>query len=147
MTTISQSPFVGRERELKILQNEWESDQASMLILYGRRRVGKTRLVSHWIETTHPRALYWVAEPTSSKDQLRSFSQALLNFESSSPAPSDFSYSTWGTAFEQVARIAKYERFGLILDEFTYLISCKTPGTNTCKTRMYFWLFPVLMLE
>jgi len=122
MTSISQPPFVGRERELKILQAEWESDQASMLILYGRRRVGKTRLVSHWIETAHPRALYWVAEPTSSKDQLRAFSQALLNFESSSSSPTDFSYSTWGQAFEQVARMAKYERFALILDEFTYLM-------------------------
>ena len=120
MTTLSRPPFVGRERELKILQAEWESDQASMLILYGRRRVGKTRLVSHWIETTLPRALYWVAEPTSSKDQLRSFSQSLLKFESNSPVPNDFSYSTWGMAFEQVARMAKYERFALILDEFTY---------------------------
>ncbi|MBN1666307.1 MAG: ATP-binding protein [Anaerolineales bacterium] len=116
------SPFVGREREIKILQKEWASDRARMLILYGRRRIGKTRLVTHWIETGQPRALYWVAEPTSSKEQLRAFSQALFSFESSSPAPNDFSYSTWGQAFEQVARMAKNERLALILDEFTYLM-------------------------
>src|SRR5512140_620546 len=98
--------FIGRERELNVLQKDWDSDKACMLILYGRRRIGKTRLITHWIETFKPRALYWVAEPTSSKDQLRSFSQALLNFESNSIAPDDFSYSTWGQAFEQAARMA-----------------------------------------
>ncbi len=118
-----QTPFVGREREIAILQSEWESDQARMLILYGRRRVGKTRLVTHWINNVTPRALYWVAEPTSSVDQLRSFSQALFGFESSSPVPEDFSYGSWAQAFEQAARMAKYERFALVLDEFTYLIA------------------------
>jgi len=124
---MARTPFVGRERELKILQKEWELGQARMLILYGRRRIGKTRLITHWIEMARPRALYWVAEPTSPKDQLRAFSQALFNFESSSPAPADFSYSTWGQAFEQVARMAKHERLALILDEFTYLMALE-PG-------------------
>jgi len=117
------TPFVARERELKILQDEWESDKSRMLILYGRRRIGKTRLITHWMATSRPRALYWVAEPTSAKDQLRAFSQALINFESDSPAPDDFSYTTWGQAFEQVARIARNERFALVLDEFTYLMA------------------------
>ena len=45
------SPFIGRERELAILQNEWDSKQSKMLILYGRRRVGKTRLITHWINS------------------------------------------------------------------------------------------------
>ena len=71
------SPFVGREREVAVLQDEWQWDRARMLILYGRRRVGKTRLITHWIRSTTPRALYWVAEPTSIMDQLRSFSQWL----------------------------------------------------------------------
>ncbi len=117
------TPFVGREREIAILQSEWESYQARMLILYGRRRVGKTRLITHWINNTMPRALYWVAQPTSSTDQLRSFSQALFGFESNSPVPEDFSYGSWAQAFEQAARMAKHERFALVLDEFTYLIA------------------------
>jgi uncharacterized protein len=117
------SPFVGRKRELTLIQNEWQSEQARMLILYGRRRIGKTRLLTHWINTASPRALYWVAEPTSSAGQLRSFSQALFGFESNSPVPDDFSYASWKQAFEQVARMAQHERFALILDEFAYLIA------------------------
>lgn len=125
--------FVGREYELDILKSEWKSDDPRMLILYGRRRVGKTRLISHFIESTTPppRALYWVAEPTSSTEQLRSFSQALINFErdpdSPSNVPEDFSYSTWGLAFEEAARLARQERLMLALDEFTYLMAIE-PG-------------------
>ena len=120
---MSEFPFVGRKRELDLIQSEWNSDRARMMILYGRRRVGKTRLLTHWIRTKSPRALYWVAEPTSPAAQLRSFSQALFSFESSNPFPNDFSYNSWKQAFEQVARIATNERFTLIIDEFTYLIS------------------------
>ena len=119
--------FSGRKKELQVLQQEWEADEARILILYGRRRVGKTRLVTHWIESATPRALYWVAEPTSSVDQLRSFSQALYSFDNGTAPPEDFSYATWKQAFEQVARISRDSRFALILDEFTYLLSLE-PG-------------------
>jgi uncharacterized protein len=115
--------FYGRQAELRILKQEYEAPAAKMLILYGRRRVGKTRLITHWIESTAARALYWVAEPTSSVDQLRSFSQALFEFDSGSPAPPNFSYATWKQAFERAARISREGRFALILDEFTYLLS------------------------
>ena len=120
---MSRSNFVGRERELAVLEREWESDRSKMLILYGRRRVGKTSLIAHWINNAGPRALYWVAAPTSSVGQLRSFSQALFRFEGNSPMPENFSYDSWGQAFEQAAQIAKQERFALVLDEFTYLMS------------------------
>src|SRR6185295_12822260 len=46
-----------------------------------------------------------------------------FNFESNSVVPDDFSYSTWGQAFEQAARLAKQDQMALILDEFTYLMA------------------------
>lgn len=36
--------FVGRQDELELLDELWRSEKANLLILYGRRRVGKTRL-------------------------------------------------------------------------------------------------------
>jgi AAA+ ATPase superfamily predicted ATPase len=99
-----------------------------MIILYGRRRIGKTRLLTHWIGTQKPRALFWVADPTSSVDQLRSFSQAIFQFESRrSSAPAQFSYGNWKTAFEELAQLADKERVAVILDEFTYLLEAE-PG-------------------
>jgi AAA+ ATPase superfamily predicted ATPase len=95
-----------------------------MLILYGRRRVGKTRLLKQWSQESQSRALYWVAEPSSASDQLRSFSQAIYNFANpNAPAPLEFSYITWEQAWQQVALLAQHERFALLIDEFTYVLA------------------------
>lgn len=119
-------PFVGRSMELADLNRLYASDKAEFLILYGRRRIGKTRLLTHWMETAQPRTLFWVAEPTSSLDQLRSFSQTILRFESPySQPPLDMSYGNWRTAFEELARLAEKERVVVIIDEFTYLLEAE----------------------
>ena len=67
--------------------------------------------------------LYWVAEPSSALDQLRSFSQAIYNFaDPNTPAPANFTYANWNQAWQQVAPLAQSERLALFLDEFTYLL-------------------------
>ena len=76
-----ESEFIGRQNELSLFDNTWSSSQAALVILYGRRRVGKTRLMTHWLRDRGNRGLYWMAEATSALDQLRSFSQALHDFE------------------------------------------------------------------
>ncbi len=38
-------PFVDREAELKLLNKEWEKEGFSLVIIYGRRRVGKSKLL------------------------------------------------------------------------------------------------------
>jgi uncharacterized protein len=127
------SSFVGRETELQLLDRLWTRPGATLLILYGRRRVGKTRLLTYWLrqgnagqtqqEQVPRRVLYWVAEPSSARDQLRSFSQAVYNFANpQAPAPEDFTYANWQQAWQQVAALAQNERLGLLLDEFTYLL-------------------------
>ena len=118
--------FIGRSRELSEFNRLYHSQKAEFLILYGRRRIGKTRLITHWMETEKPRAFFWVAEPTSSFDQLRSFSQAVFRFESpQSQPPQDMSYGDWRTAFEALARLAENERLAVIIDEFTYLLEAE----------------------
>ena len=34
--------FIGREAELKFLNDKYEADGGQLIVLYGRRRVGKT---------------------------------------------------------------------------------------------------------
>ncbi len=81
--------FVGREMELNVLDDLYLRKGAQFLILYGRRRIGKTRLVTHWLKQleasmapsgTPGRTLYWMASQTSATNQLRAFSQTLLQF-------------------------------------------------------------------
>lgn len=116
--------FKGRVRELTLLDELWQAPEATFLVLYGRRRVGKTRLLEQWIQKSQARALYWMAEPSSAADQLRSFSQALYNFANpNAPAPPDFSFATWAQAWQQVAVLAQRERLALFIDEFTYVLA------------------------
>ena len=74
--------FVGRNHELKLLSKLYNRTNAQFLILYGRRRIGKTSLLQHWItsQTGTPNILYWMATQTSTVNQLRHFSQHLLRF-------------------------------------------------------------------
>jgi uncharacterized protein len=115
--------FFGRQQELEELDRLWGSFKAEFLILYGRRRVGKTALLAEWIQRTGNRALYWVASPTSATAQLRSFSQSVYNFENpGSFAPDGFTYASWEQAFREIARLAKDQRMALFIDEFTNLL-------------------------
>jgi AAA+ ATPase superfamily predicted ATPase len=115
--------FVGRTTELNLLDDLWARERATLLILYGRRRVGKTSLLTYWLQQSERRALYWVAEPSSVLDQLRSFSQAIYNFANPQlPAPADFAFASWEQAWQQVALLAQQERLALFVDEFTYLL-------------------------
>ena len=115
--------FVGRSRELEVLDSLWDSNRATLLILYGRRRVGKTRLLTHWLSQRPEQGLYWVAEPASTLTQLRSFSQSLMSFmDPEAEVPGDFSFSTWELALRQLANYAQNRRVALFIDEVTYLI-------------------------
>lgn len=117
------TPFVGRAREITILQELWESDRPALAIIYGRRRIGKTRLLTHWIKSQNIRALFWVADSASAMDQLQSFSHATHNFESAHPEEVQVASSaTWRGAFERLERLAERERVAVIIDEFTYLL-------------------------
>ena len=42
--------FVDREQEMETLQSEYEKDGSALVVLYGRRRVGKTTLISEFIK-------------------------------------------------------------------------------------------------
>lgn len=123
------SKFIGRTHELETLERLWQPQDARLLIVYGRRRVGKTRLLTHWLnQLPASQCLYWVAQPSAAADQLRQFSQAIVRFENPDGSiPATFTYQTWGLALEQVARLAETRRFALVIDEFTYLLA-RTPS-------------------
>jgi AAA+ ATPase superfamily predicted ATPase len=115
--------FVDREWELAALDRAWATKAGQFLILYGRRRTGKTRLLTHWLQTRQARAIYWVAKPTSAVALLRSFSQAIYNYtHPQAPADPDFGYPSWEMALAQAHELTLSGRLALILDEFTYAL-------------------------
>ncbi|MGD2077658.1 MAG: ATP-binding protein [Chloroflexota bacterium] len=133
--------FVGRSRELEVLDNLWASQKARLLILYGRRRVGKTRLLTHWLQSHDKNGLYWVAEPASALTQLRSFSQALMSFiDPEAEVPADFTFASWELAFRQLALHAQKRRVALFIDEVTYLIDVNPDFVGILQKAWDRWL-------
>lgn len=119
--------FVGRHQELQTLESFYGSPEAGLLILYGRRRIGKTRLITQFLEDHNENSnFYWVATTHSEAFQLRDFSQAIMFHDSrmSGPPTEDFAFSSWEAALEHLADVVELEERPqlIVLDEFTYLL-------------------------
>ncbi len=108
--------FVGRSAELAKLERLYESGSFQMVVVYGRRRVGKTALLGEFGKGK--RALYFTALDQTDKDNLGDFSRAIYGFFGF-PATAG-SFSSWEEAFGFVADRAAEERILLVFDEFPY---------------------------
>lgn len=125
--------FIGRKRELQALEHFYSTPEAGLMILFGRRRVGKTSLLTHFMETQQlaekqnvSNGLYWMATTHNAAYQLRDFSQALFHYDPRfQNAPSeDFSFPDWEAAFNHLADVVvqfSKPQF-VVIDEFTYLV-------------------------
>ena len=111
--------FVNRQDELKYLHSQAESDRAELVVVYGRRRVGKTELLRHFC-ASRPH-LFFVASQTTSEQLLRDLSTQLADL-SDSPVPPGTVLQDWPSAFRVLGRLARDRRFVVILDEFPYLL-------------------------
>jgi len=116
--------FYGRKREIALLDETYARPGGQLFVLYGRRGVGKTVLLGHWLESRKHRHLFWTADQRSAPVLLRSLSQAMATFEAPTRSvPADFTYGSWDMAFDEMARLAQNERLVVVLDEFTYLMT------------------------
>ena len=68
--------FVGRERELKKLNDMYQSNQFEFAVLYGRRRVGKTTLIREFMKDKQ--GVYYMSVEGTKKENLNGMSKALL---------------------------------------------------------------------
>ena len=123
--------FVGRQRELQVLDTFYKADDARLLVLYGRRRVGKTSLLTHWLDRRNIRhALFWTATTHGSAYQLREFSQTLLRLDPrhGQPPAEDYAFRNWETAFHYLIDLAKLTDgpFVVVIDEFTHLVQSES---------------------
>lgn len=68
--------FVGRDRELKKLNELYQEEEFQFVVIYGRRRVGKTMLINEFLKKK--RSAYYMAVEGTSKENLSSISKVLL---------------------------------------------------------------------
>ncbi|MBU2510031.1 ATP-binding protein [bacterium] len=70
--------FIDRKNELSILNEEYKKKRASFTVIYGRRRVGKTTLISQYIKDKS--SIFYYATESSLENQLQQFSYQILSF-------------------------------------------------------------------
>ena len=126
--------FVGRTRELAVLEELRESGRPEFFVLYGRRRVGKTELLQQLCEGG--RAVYFLAAQVRERDNLRAFREALKDGLGGDPLVDGIEFPDWSTALGFAAQRAGDKRLVVVLDEFPYLCD-STKGLTSQIQR--FW--------
>ncbi len=115
--------FVDRSRELKALEEEYSAPRSSLVILYGRRRVGKTRLLHEFLKDKPH--LYYMADLESEILQ-RERLKRLAAEDLEDPLLGKISFPGWEELFtyllEKIFARSNEKKFVLALDEFSYLL-------------------------
>ena len=110
--------FVGRTRELNELNRLYKSDKFQCVVMYGRRRVGKTALISEFVKGKE--TIYFTGQETNAKDNLESLSQSIFTISSDFAASAPV-FSGYKEALEAVFNAAQNRRIILAIDEYPYL--------------------------
>jgi uncharacterized protein len=111
--------FIDREEERALLEREWQGPGGRLVILYGRRRIGKTRLIDEFIRDK-PGILY-IAEDASPHIQIAQLKSRCAEFFND-PFLAELDIRTWDQLFTYLAQKPPGRRTYLVIDEFTYLI-------------------------
>ena len=109
--------FIGRNRELETLNRLYRSDKFEFVVIYGRRRVGKTALINHFID--EKKAIYFMGVESNEKQNLENFSKSIIAFSSGIQA--ETSFSSYQAALEYAFKLAENERIILAIDEYPYV--------------------------
>ncbi len=110
--------FVDRVLEMKTLQREYEKKGASLVIVYGRRRVGKTTLLTEFMRDKP--AIYFLATQEAEVLNRNAFKEKAAEFLENSVL-SDVTVSKWDTIFQAILSRQSEKKMVLIIDEFQYL--------------------------
>ena len=113
--------FIDREDELFHLEEEYLKDTSRFVIIYGRRRIGKTALIEEFGKNKK-NFIYYLADQQTQIQQIESFKLQINQYVND-----DFliqsRFETWDQLFSYLTKILPVdERMILAIDEVTYLI-------------------------
>ncbi|GAB6102222.1 ATP-binding protein [Thermococcus atlanticus] len=114
--------FVNRRKELEFLERKWNEEGAQLLVIYGRRRVGKTMLIKKFLKGK--KGIYFLATADSMGENVKELAEkfAELTGRGYFREVKDF-----GRLFLYLGDEIKNQRVAVVLDEFQYLMGLE-PG-------------------
>ena len=108
--------FIGRTRELSVLRSLSASPRFEYLVLYDRRRVGKTTLLLQFMKTQP--VIFYAAQAKNDALNLVDFSKAVHHhYDRAYFAP----FSDWQAAFSYIGEQESERRTIVVIDEFPYI--------------------------
>lgn len=111
--------FIDRQEEISALNSLIGEDEGQFAIVYGRRRVGKTTLLRHWVNQAKLPSVYWIARRESPEAVRYSMARAFWRGMGRRDAPR---FDNWETQFEEMSLLIGGQPLIIIFDEFPYAV-------------------------
>ncbi len=121
--------FIGRERELTVLRNQYHSDKFEFTVIYGRRRVGKTAIINEFVKDKD--VIYFTGVESNAKQNLENFSQSIMGYKGDLPQGSEF--VSFQDALEFLFKLAHEKRIILVIDEYPYVAKASKSLASTLQ--------------
>lgn len=113
--------FINRSKELDFLEKQYREQNSSLVVIYGRRRIGKTALIKKFIQ--HKPAIYFLASEEAENQNIEYFKKAVGNFLKN-PLIERLSGVGWDDIFDVIVNSKIDKKVVIVFDEFQNL--CKT---------------------
>lgn len=107
--------LLGREGKLDSLEKNWASAGARFAVIYGGRRVGKTKFLGEFAKSK--KGIFFSAQKMNSFANLKLFERAVEKYSEQKEH-----FDSWKDAFLRISDFAKEERFLLAIDDFSDLV-------------------------
>ena len=108
--------FIGRETEIKYLNEFYNKPSTGMTVIYGRRRIGKTTLISHFVKDK--KTIFYTATKVGKERNLELFAKQVL-YELM-PDFADVTFNSLEAVFDFIGNSIKDEKLILVIDELPY---------------------------
>lgn len=110
--------FIDRKEEMQTLNREYERDGSSFVVMYGRRRVGKTTLISQFIKDKN--ALFFLATEESESQNRKMFKDKAADFLNNELLR-NAELSNWDDIFKILVNNTFESKLVIVIDEFQYI--------------------------
>ena len=110
--------FLGRTHELQQLERRYAQDNFQCMVIYGRRRVGKTALINEFCK--NKKTIFFSALEATAGENLVALSDAIHAYKEQTIGSGPV-YANYDRAFEEITRIGNQEQIVFVIDEFPYL--------------------------
>lgn len=110
--------FIGRKDELATLEREYKRD-GGFVVVYGRRRVGKTTLIKQFIKNKN--TLYFLTSQESGRQNMNNLTSRIAEFTGQAYLGKAH-LESWEQVFKAFAAYEPEQKKVLVIDEFQYLV-------------------------